>query len=51
MKYKLIKGYPGSQRVGYIFDEKEYPRSIFNKIMIKSIKDYPEYFKKINKII
>lgn len=47
MKYELIKGYPGSQKVGYIFDENNYPKSKFNKNMIKSIKDYPEFFKKV----
>lgn len=46
MKYKLIKGYPGSQKIGYVFDENDYPKSIFNKIMLQSIQNYPEFFEK-----
>ena len=46
-KFKLIKCYPNSQRLGFIFCELEYPNSIFNKITIKAIQEYPEFWEEI----
>lgn len=47
MKYKLIKTYPKSQKLGFVFDESEYPNSFFSEDMKKAIKTHPEFFKEI----
>ena len=46
-KFELIKTYPRSQKLGYIFNEKEYPNSLFNQECINSINAYPEFWKEI----
>ena len=45
--YKLIKTYPFSQNLGYIFNENNYPKSQHNKDMIYSINKYPEFWEEI----
>ena len=49
MKYKLIKCYPGSPKLGYItnFDENEEDWNTENLIIPPDCTDYPEFWEKV----
>lgn len=46
-KFKLIKEYPGSQKLGFIFDETIHPNSLHNKNITFSIQCYPEFWQEV----
>ena len=46
-KYKLIKTYPNSQKLGFVFNELDYPNSEFNKDIKYSILNYPEFWEEV----